>query len=182
MKSKTLVILIPDSFKELTEKGELTKNYYNPGNLFKNIKIISTNGDKTRKDKIIHAFGKANVELISLKVSRFIFYVTFFYTPFFLFFYFIKTIFFIYKTKPCLIRCYGKDINIFLAFFCKKLFKIPYVVSLHTNSVNNPFFLSKISEIHYDRRYFQSENKFYKNRLEKISNHCLRNSDIILPV
>ena len=77
MKNKTLVILIPASFKELTEKGELTENYYNPGNLFKEIKIISTNGDKTHKEKIIHAFGDANVELIPLKVSRFIFYISF---------------------------------------------------------------------------------------------------------
>ena len=182
MKNKTLVILIPDSFKELTEKGELTENYYNPGNLFKEIKIISTNGDKTHKEKIIHAFGDANVELIPLKVSRFIFYISFFYTPFILFFYFIKTIFFIKKTKPCIIRCHGKDLNIFIAYFCKKLFKIPYVVSLHTNSVNNPFFLSKISEIDYDEKYFPSENKFFKSRLDKFSNICLRNSDLVLPV
>ena len=145
MKNKTLVILIPDSFKELAEKGELTENYYNPGNLFKNIKIISTNSDKTNKEKIIHAFGDANVEFISLKISRFIFYISFFYTPLFLFFYFIKVVYFIYKTKPSLIRCHGKDLNIFIAYFCKKIFKIPFVVSLHTNSVNNPFFLSKIS-------------------------------------
>lgn len=182
MKNKTLVILIPDSFKELAEKGELTDNYYNPGNLFKDIKIISTNGDKTKKAKIIHAFGEANVEFIPLKVSRFIFYISLFYSPFFLFLYFIKTIFFIYKVRPCIIRCHGKDLNIFIAYFCKKIFKIPYVVSLHTNSVNNPFFLSKISQIEYDKRYFQSENKFHNYRLTKFSNVCLRNSDLVLPV
>ena len=182
MKNKTLVILIPDSFKELAEKGELTENYYNPGNLFKNIKIISTNGDKTNKEKIIHAFGDAHVEFIPLNISRFIFYISFFYTPIFLFFYFIKVVYFIYKTEPSLIRCHGKDLNIFIAYFCKKIFKIPFVVSLHTNSVNNPFFLSKISEITYDQRYLQSENKFYKKRLEKFSNLCLKNSDLVLPV
>ena len=95
MKNKNISNFNSDSFKELAEKGELTNNYYNPGNLFKDIKIISTNGDKINKDKIIHAFGDANVELIPLKVSRFIFYISLFYTPFFLFLYFIKTIFYI---------------------------------------------------------------------------------------
>lgn len=182
MKNKTLVILIPDSFKELAEKGELIENYYNPGNLFKNIKIISTNSDETNKEEIIHAFGDANVEFISLKISQFIFYISFFYTPLFLFFYFVKVVYSIYKTEPSLIRCHGKDLNIFIAYFCKKIFKIPFVVSLHTNSVNNPFFLSKISEITYDQRYLQSENKFYKKRLEKFSNLCLKNSDLVIPV
>ena len=125
MKNKTLVILIPDSFKELAEKGELTNNYYNPGNLFKDIKIISTNGDKTKKDKIIHAFGEANVEFIPLKVSRFIFYISLF-IPILFISLFYKTIFFIYKVRPCIIRCHGKDLNIFIAYFCKKIFKIPY--------------------------------------------------------
>ena len=53
---------------------------------------------------------------------------------------------------------------------------------MHTNSVNNPFFLSKISQIEYDKRYFQSENKFHNYRLTKFSNVCLRNSDLVLPV
>ena len=43
---RALMVIVPDRLSELAEKGEVTRRYYNPGDLFDEVDLVLVNDDR----------------------------------------------------------------------------------------------------------------------------------------
>ncbi len=153
-----LLVIIPDSLSSLIQKGEITDRYYNPGNLFDEVHILTCNDDKPDSHELQKTVGTARLFLHNLpEEERFLIHNTRWFKPWLLepwakpFLYLVKEYQFkllndwaqpgielAREIKPDLIRCHGNDTNAYLAGRIKLELGIPYVVSLHTNPDVDP--------------------------------------------
>lgn len=127
------LILISDSLFELSKKGELTGNYYNPSNIFSKIYFPEFFGHKVNQKKLQHTAGRAKVVLIPAALSRlrrFLIMILPFFSPLLLL---AKLSKIVKQNKIQVIRCYGHRFNLVLGIKLKKMTGLPLVVSLHTN-------------------------------------------------
>jgi hypothetical protein len=58
-----LMVIITDKLSEIAQKGELTDRYYNPGNLFSEVHLVSINSDSVDPTVLQKLVGKANLVL-----------------------------------------------------------------------------------------------------------------------
>src|SRR5690348_15160516 len=171
-----LLVLIPDRISDVLKKGEYQPRYYNPGEIFDEVHILSTTEDNPDLEELQRTVGRArlfvhfyreNPSLIEyrsdllrtlrlrrwaregVKVAR--------------------------RINPDLIRCHGADWNTYLASRIKRALGIPYVVSLHINPDVNPVRrtlgsgLSQVQARH---------NRFY----DYLESEGLRHADLVMPV
>ena len=170
MAYQTLFVIVPDKLSELIDKGEITKRYYNPGNLFNNVHLILTNNDKPNINLLKKTVGCANLYIHNINSGKKLFFLTFFYQKFLLKIWSKQLIKLAKTYSPNLIRCHGASLNSFAAAEVKKNLCIPYLISLHTN---NDELRSRASSF---------KEKFIYNLNEKIEIHGLKNADLIMPV
>jgi glycosyltransferase involved in cell wall biosynthesis len=149
----SLLVIIPDAISVIVAKGEYQPRYYNPGNLFDEVHILMTNDDRVDVADVQRTVGNARLYLHNLPEDRRHFIQNYpFFKPWLLKRW-AKPILTLAKRfqlwlldrwakpavklareiQPTLMRCYGHQINTYVAYRIKKTLNIPYVVSLHGN-------------------------------------------------
>jgi glycosyltransferase involved in cell wall biosynthesis len=171
-----LLVIVPDRISDILSKGEIQPGYYNPGNIFDEVHILTTTDDRPALDQLQRMVGRAKLVVHNLPpdptlVGR---------RPRWLAEYRLRRwaapgVEIARKIRPRFIRCHGADWNTYLASRIKAVLGIPYVVSLHINPDVNPV-----------RRIVKSvlssaevrHNDFY----EHIETVGLRHADLVMPV
>lgn len=171
-----LVVLVPDSLGELLTKGELQPRYYNPGNLFAQVTLITTSIDSGSKKELKHSMGSATFDVVSMPADYEI--INHWRFPR------VKQrlrrwadmhLQAIRDMRPSLIRCHGADWNSYLASRIKQSLGTPYVVSLHINPDVNP---TRRPESNRESIIGRRTNRFY----EYVERQGLQNADLVMPV
>lgn len=171
-----LLVIVPDRISDILAKGEYQPGYYNPGEVFDEVHILTTTDDRPPLDQLQRTVGKARLVLHNLPddltlVGR---------RPQWLADYRLRRwakpgVEIARRIRPALVRCHGADWNTYLASRIKAELGVPYVVSLHINPDVNPVrrivkpVLSAAETRH---------NAFY----EHIETAGLRNADLVMPV
>ncbi|WP_337996694.1 glycosyltransferase [Oleispirillum naphthae] len=171
-----LLVIIPDRISDILEKGEYQPGYYNPGEVFDEVHLLTTTDDHPPLDLLQRTVGSARLFLhnhpddLTLVGRR----------PEFLTERRLRKwakpgVEIARRVAPHLIRCHGADWNTYLASRIKAELGIPYVVSLHINPDVNPVrrFVGPGPTPAQARR-----NRFY----EHIEAAGLRNADLAMPV
>lgn len=173
---KRLLVIVPDRISDILIKGEYQPGYYNPGEVFDEVHILTTTDDRPNLNQLQRTVGKAKLYFYNLPddltlVGR---------RPQWLADSRLRKwakpgVDIARRIQPALIRCHGADWNVYLASRIKSELGIPYVVSLHINPDINPvrrFVKPRLS------RSEARHNAFYEH-LESIG---LRNADLVMPV
>ena len=171
-----LLVLIPDRISDILDKGEYQPRYYNPGEVFDEVHIVSTTSDTPNLNALQRTVGNARLHVdfypddLSIVDRR----------PAFLQRRGLERwarggVNLVRRINPSLIRCHGADWNAYLASQIKATVKIPYLVSLHINPDVNPVRRSRRRDL---SREEVGRNRFY-DRLER---EGLRNADLVMPV
>ena len=171
-----LLVIVPDRISDILIKGEYQPGYYNPGEVFNEVHILTTTDDCPSLGQLQRTVGSARLFVHNLPddlslVGR---------RPEFLTDYRLRKwakpgVEIARRIGPVLVRCHGSDWNTYLASRIKAELNIPYVVSLHINPDVNPV-----------RRFAKPDlspeearhNRFY----EHVETTALRNADLVMPV
>ena len=130
---KTLMVIVPDKISDFVDKGEVIDRYYNPGNLFEELRVVATNDDRPDPVLMQKMAGNARLFLHNLPDARGEFLPSLGWRPWLLRSWAEKAVDLARKVQPSLIRCHGALLNAFAAAVIKDKLGIPYVVSLHIN-------------------------------------------------
>ncbi|WP_026380424.1 glycosyltransferase [Afifella pfennigii] len=174
--ARRLLVIIPDRVTDILTKGEYQPNYYNPGELFDVVHILSTSQDSPDLQALQRTVGRAELHwhthpedpgLIAqnwqswwkkplrdwaapgVETAR--------------------------RIDPHLIRLHGADWNGYLASRIKRKLGIPYVMSLHINPDVNPV-------RRHVRPPFTPEQERHNAFFEYIEHAGLRSADLVMPV
>ncbi len=153
--NKKLLIILNDDLSEIVKKGEVIKRYYNPKNFFQEVHYLLINQKFVSKKKLRLMSGNAKVCTYYLSLSNFeklsvLFNVNNLNK-------FLKLIYFI---NPSIIRCYNIGYSIFLANIAKRVYKIPYIISLHCDYIDIVSKLSIHKKIIFYLFYFKIKKIF----------------------
>ncbi|WP_319763631.1 glycosyltransferase [Maridesulfovibrio sp.] len=168
---RTLLNIITDPLSHLEEKGEITSRYYNPGEVFDDVHILMTNGDKPNTEALQQMAGNAKLHIHNLPADKVLLLKSLFWRPALLKGWAAKGIELAKEIKPDLIRSYGNYINGFVASEIKRELGIPYVVSLHTHPDENRRDIS-----------FGWKNFLYYHFTAAVENITLKNADSVVVV
>lgn len=174
--AERLMVLVPDRITDILIKGEYQPNYYNPGELFSEVHIVTTTDDRPDLARLQRTVGRARLQVHNLpedpqlpaqnwqrwwnqplrdwarpgvELAR--------------------------RIRPQLIRVHGADWNGYLAARIRKALAIPYVLSLHINPDVNPvrrFVTPPLTAAQ------EQHNAFF----EFVEGTGLRNADLVMPV
>ncbi len=171
-----LMVIVPDRISDILVKGEYQPCYYNPGEVFAEVHIVTTTDDRPSLDALQRTVGKAKLFVhnipddLNLVGCRPVWWRNYRLRRW------AKSgVELARRIRPDLIRCHGADWNAYLASRIKAELNIPYVVSLHINPDINPVrrivkpMLSDAEARH---------NAFY----EYIERTGLTNADRVIPV
>lgn len=171
-----LLVLVPDRISDILVKGEYQPGYYNPGEVFDEVHILTTTDDQPSLEALQRTVGSArlfvhnlpdNTTLVgrrpeALKGWRLRRWAR-------------AGVEIARQIAPDLIRCHGADWNTYLASRIKAELGIPYVVSLHINPDVNPVRRFKKQDLSpAEARH----NRFY----EYLETTALQNADLVMPV
>ena len=171
-----LLVLIPDRLSDILTKGEIQPRYYNPGEVFDEVHILSTTIDDPDRATLQRMVGSAKLHLHyhsddptligswprifrrraldrwaqgGVEIAR--------------------------RIGADLIRCHSADWNSFLASRIKRSLGTPYVVSLHINPDVNAL-----------RRFLKSDLSRSEARhnafFEYLEREGLVHADVVMPV
>ncbi len=133
MRSKILMVVIPDRISDIVNKGEIVDRYYNPGEVFDEVHIVMTNNDNVDASLVQKTVGAAKLYLHNVGAGKKLFLASLAWRPFLLKKWAGEMVDLARKINPDLIRCYGAHLNAYAAHVIKQELNIPYLVSLHTN-------------------------------------------------
>lgn len=170
------MVLVPDRITDILVKGEYQPNYYNPGQLFSEVHIVTTTDDRPDLAQLQRTVGRArlhvhNVPENSLLVSAD--WRRWWKKP--LRDWAQPGVDLARRTKPQLIRVHGADWDGYLASRIRKALGIPYVLSLHINPDVNPvrrFVAPGLTESQ------RQHNAFF----QYVEGAGLKNADLVMPV
>ena len=161
---KKLVVLPNDSLLDYYNKGEIKERYFNPGNWFDEIHIISLFDEEVEEEKVQKLAGNAKLKIHKFKKVNLTNYKS----------YEKKIISKISEINPIIIRAFNPRIQGWLATKAGNALNIPIIISLHTN------YLQQTELVKKQRNYFQFlKLKYVAKKLEKFS---LNNCDAIICV
>lgn len=171
-----LLVLIPDRISDILKKGEYQPRYYNPGEVFDEVHILSTTEDSPDLAALQRTVGSARLFLHYHHDNPLLTN----YRP-----EFVRTqglrrwarggVEIARRINPDLIRCHGADWNTYLASRIKRALGIPYVVSLHINPDVNP--VRRVLGPGLSRAQLR-HNRFF----EYLEGEGLRHADLVMPV
>ena len=157
------ILVFPnDSIISYYNKGEIKKRYFNPGNLFDEVHIVSFNNEEIPANRVadlagkgklfIHTLGKPKLSRLPTILKK------------------LKTL--TYHIAPSLIRCYNPHFMGAMGIYCSKG-KIPVVISIHTDYSRIRRF--KILKLEYLPRFFRSliELLFFEPYVYRNANHFI---------
>jgi len=125
MKGKRIVVFPNDPLKAYFDKGELPDRYFNPGNFFEEIHVISLVDKEIEEAKVKALAGEASFKIHPVGRPTLSGLITGKYRS--------KIRGLISKIKPQMLRAYNSSINGWLAAGIGQQLNIPVVISLHTN-------------------------------------------------
>ncbi len=159
-----LCIFPNDSLKSYFDKGELKEAYFNPGNYFQEIHIISLFDEEIEEEEKIHKLaGKAVLKIHKIGKVNLLNYKSFEK----------KIVSIVSDINPELIRAFNPRVQGWLATKAAKKLDIPIVISLHTNYDEQREFSKR-------RNFFRYlKLKYASIKLEKFS---LKNADSVICV
>lgn len=153
---KKLCVILTDPIKAYFEKGEIKKRYYNPGDFFDEVHLISFCDRDIDEQKVSMIAGRARLQMHPIGPVS------------------IKSIFtienrlakLIESIRPDILRAYDSSIRGYLSVRLARKFSIPSVISIHT-------------DYDEDRKYSKNFFKILRLSFEKYS---LRNSSKVICV
>lgn len=170
------MVVIPDRISDILVKGEYQPNYYNPGELFDEVHIVTTTDDRPDLDALQRTVGRARLFVENVPENPKLIagnWRAWWKNP--LNAWAHRGVELARTIRPHLIRCHGADWNTFLASRIRRACGVPYVVSLHINPDVNP-----------PRRYLGSELSREQQRhndfFEYIEREGLLHADLVMPV
>jgi glycosyltransferase involved in cell wall biosynthesis len=171
-----LLVLVPDAFSAIITKGEYQPNYYNPGDHFREVHLLTTADDRLDPEAMRRTVGSAGISMGSVPERPGMAHLP-------------------WRDEDCLplrqwaqpvveaarafapdlIRCHGADWNTYAASRIKQELGIPYVVSLHINA-----------DVNANRRHLGqrlSAAQWRENELfEYLERTGLAHADMVMPV
>jgi glycosyltransferase involved in cell wall biosynthesis len=171
-----LLVLVPDRVSDILIKGEYQPNYYNPGELFDEVSLLTTTDDRPDLGALQRTVGRARLTVENLPDDPSIVaknWRAWWRNP--LEQWARRGLEVARRIRPMLMRSHGADWNTFLASRIKRATGIPYAVSLHINPDVNP-----------PRRYVSGDltpeqrrhNAFY----DYLEREGLTHADLVMPV
>lgn len=128
-----LLVMYPGRLEPILQKGELNPRYFNPGEVFDHVDILLTNDDQPDAAGLQKTVGRATLTVHNYPVTPALLVKTLGFRKPLVQIWARGAVGLARQLAPDLIRCYGADINCFLASRIKREAGTPYVVSLHTN-------------------------------------------------
>ena len=125
-----LLAFTNDAISAYVEKGEIKPRYFNPGNLFDEICLITPGEDDVRADEVQEVAGDARLEIIPFGVFRPS-------RPWTFPGYRRRALELVRQCRPDVIRAYNPQVFGHLATHCGRRLGIPTVVSVHNNYGND---------------------------------------------
>lgn len=163
---KRLLVIVNYPVSAILNKGEYPPGYYNPGDVFDEIHILTTVSDSVDVEKMQFTGGKARVFFYSVPAPSM--KSSLGWQPFLLRTWVNRCLSLVKGISPNLVRVHNSFIQGYLAYEIKKELHIPYVMSLHGV---------------WDRddlgTFTQRFIHIFRKKFEKIS---LRNSDAVIAV
>ncbi len=164
--TKKLLVIVNYPVSAILNKGEYPPGYYNPGDVFDEIHILTTVLDSVNVEKMQFTGGNARVFVHSIPAPSF--KSSLGWQPFLLRNWVGRCMSLVKGISPDLVRVHNSFIQGYLAYEIKKDLRIPYVLSLHGV---------------WDRddlgTFTQKFIHIFRKKLEKIS---LKNSDAVIAV
>lgn len=170
------MVLVPDRITEILVKGEYQPNYYNPGELFSEVHLVTTTDDRPDLSQLQRTVGRARLHVHNVPENSLLASTNWrrwwkkplrdWAQP---------GVDLARRIRPQLIRVHGADWNGYLAARIRKALGIPYVLSLHINPDVNPvrrFITPPLTEAQ------QQHNAFF----EYVEGTGLRSADLVMPV
>ena len=171
-----LLVLIPDRISDVLAKGEYQPRYYNPGEVFDEVHIVSTTADAPDLNALQRTVGKARLRVQTYPDNLSIAHRWPGVMQRFALRRWARAgVELARRINPDLIRCHGADWNAYLASEIKAALSVPYVISLHINPDVNP--VRRVLGQGLSREQ-KSQNQFY----DHIEREGLRNADLVMPV
>ena len=173
---RKLLVLVPDYISHILAKGEYQPRYYNPGEVFDEVHILTTTPDRPDLAALQPTVGRAKLFFHTLPED-----IRMANRPWRLFDdYLLRRwaepgVEIARRIAPALIRCHGADWNTYLASRINEALGVPYVVSLHINADVNPtrrFLSSTLS------RAQRRQNELF----EVLERKGLERADLVMPV
>ena len=166
---RTLLILIEDDLNEILAKGEMIPRYYNPGNSFDHIILVSLFGNYTDTEPFSILFGEATftIKTLSIPLYQKLLYSLKIVREHWL----KKLISLVGEIRPNAIRCYGAGFNAVVGNELKQAYDIPLLISLHLNT--------KVDTFSRAESFFEKSHSFIKEKVESLT---LPTADLVLPV
>lgn len=127
------MVIVSDALSAIVRKGEITPRYYNPGDLFGEVRIVMTQSDEVDPADLQNAVGRAELHVHSIPLKSKLFLRTLGYRPSLLRGWARKGVELARSIKPSLIRCYDNSFNAFMGALIRQELGIPLVISLHGN-------------------------------------------------
>jgi glycosyltransferase involved in cell wall biosynthesis len=170
-KDRVLLVVLSDRLSGLIEKGEITPRYYNPGELFHEVHLLLTNDDAPDTKILQETVGGARLFVHNLPAGRSLFWKSACWRPRLLRNWALSGVEMARRIRPDVIRCYGNNLNGFLAAQMRRALGTPLVISLHVNADED----------------LRGRAKTFSERLLSyaalgIEEESLRAADLVLPV
>ncbi len=134
-KDFTVLITMSDSLKKIIEKGELTKNYYNPEGFFHRVIFLIFSEEDHLELEASASVAGASCEFILVQAPRHFFIKMLGWRKFMLKFWIKSHLDKIPEVD--MVRSYGLHINSYFGTLIAKKQSVPHIISLHTNPREN---------------------------------------------
>ena len=166
--SLKLLVIISDRLSVLIQKGEVVARYYNPGNLFDEVHIMTTNDDQPDPDLVQPMVGRAKLFLHQMIPPNHFFRNTLGWQCLLMRRFSKEFLMKVGQIQPNLIRTHNNFLEGYLAVEAKRALSIPFVTSLH-GVWDCDDLVSLTSKIHH----------FFRKKIEKM---VLNKADAVICV
>lgn len=169
----TLMVIVEERLSPILKKGEIVPRYYNPGNLFRHVRIVIASEDDPDPGLVQPMVGDAELSISSFASGLPLFLRSAGWRPFLLRPWAAQIVRLAERVRPQLVRCHGNQWNAFAALEIKRRLGVPYVVSLHGNP-----------DIDYfrGRRATTLKRKILGRAIEAVETLTVRHADFVIPV
>ncbi len=171
-----LLVLVPDYISAILKKGEYQPRYYNPGEVFSEVHILTTTPDRPELAALQRTVGSARVMLHNLPEDPgLVRGKWWWFDNYQLRRWAEPGVALAREIKPDLMRVHGIDFNSYVAARIKAALGIPFAASLHINP-----------DINATRRHLRSnltrDEKLNNALFDEIERESLDAADLVMPV
>jgi glycosyltransferase involved in cell wall biosynthesis len=170
--SRGLLLLPADRLSDWVDKGEVVERYWNPGNVFDRVDVVSLyEGDRPDPARMQAMAGDAEVHLHTVPIPDGLYRRTLGFRPRLLGGWAEPIVALAERLQPALVRCHAAHLNAYAALRIRERLGVPYVVSLHINPDED-----------VRSRALSRGDRLRLRAMEPLERAGLRGADIVLPV